>query len=139
LNQILIELPRVREVHDTRRRMAVEWLCHLLEPGSGMCGGTFLTEQRDKVMENCLLYPNYWNSQLAAKLIDGAEPQFKRKWRSYLDGATKDDDGIESDLSDEGDLNKGGSVVSSLPSEVGGWSRVEPWIPMRIGTTMESI
>jgi len=137
LNQILIELPRVREVHDTRRMMTVEWLYHFLEPGSSMCGGSFLTEQRDNVMENCLLYPNYWNSQLALKLIDGAEPHFKRKWRSYLDDATKDDDSIESDLSDEGDFNTGGPVVHLLPSEVGGWSRLEPWTPTRIGTTME--
>ena len=139
LHQILIELPRVREVHDTRRMIAVEWLCHLLEPGSSMCGGTFLTEQRDKVMENCFLHPNYWNSQLAAKLIDGAEPHFKRKWRSYLDDTTKDDDGMKSDHSDEGDFNKDGRMVYSLPSEVGGWSRVEPWTPTRIGTTMESV
>jgi hypothetical protein len=139
LNQILIELPRVQEVHDTKRRMAVEWLCHLLEPGSSMCGGTFLTEQRDKVMENCLLYPNYWNFQLAVKLIDGAGPHFKRKWHSYLDDATTDGDGIESDFSDEEDLNKRGPVFSSLPLEVGGWSRVEPWAPTRVGTMLEAV
>ena len=134
LDQILIEFPRIQEVHDTRRRMAVEWLCHLLEPGSNMCRGTFLTDQRDKIMENCFLYPNHWNTQLAVKLIDGAEPHFQRKWRSYLGDATGEVGSVESNLSDEADFNKVGLVTHSLPSEVGGWSLVEPWIPTRIGT-----
>lgn len=139
LNQILVELPRVQEVHDARRRMAVEWLGHLLEPGSSMCSGTFLTEQRDRVMENCFLYPNHWNSQLAMKLIDGAEPHFKRKWRPYLDKETKDGDSMESDLSGDGNLDEGEPMNHSLPSEVGGWSRMESWSPRRIGTTIEPV
>lgn len=134
LDQILIEFPRVREVYDTKRRMAVEWLCHLLEPGSSMCRGTFHTEQRDKIMENCFLYPNYWNSQLAVKLIDGAEPHFQRKWRSYLGDAIGNGGSVESELSEEGDFDKVEEVIHSLPSEVGGWSRAEPWTPTRIGT-----
>jgi hypothetical protein len=86
-------------------------------------------------MENCFIYPNYWNSQLAVKLIDGAEPHFQRKWCSYL-GDDAISGSVEPDLSDEEDFNKVGEVTHSLPSEVGGWSCVDPWTPTRIGTDL---